>query len=565
MSADTYPSTADISECEPSDWIDQRPSKNVLFSAMKNEARFLLEWVAYHKAIGFDEIVICSNPSNDGTEELLAALAEAGEIRHLRATVEKDQSPQIVAALTFESQIGYRDGDWYIWLDADEFLNVHVGDRTVHALISAADTKQCLLINWRIFGSSGHSKFPGRFISPNFTGASASDFPGNLEQKALFRYSKAVVGFGKQGLNRPQLSGAPTLKPSDVAVGSGGNAKVDSHRNQKWFKGKDFGRTHKVEFEEFGWELAQINHYMVRTPDFFKLKRSRGRGYLPNSAGDQNTRHTEKFFLLNDRNELPDTSILFWEKRVTDVMASMLDNPKVATSHLESEARISQLFNENRADQPAEPDKSDQLPMTIPADEHSSSRHTDAFVLTFPAVEKEFIRVQYAAAGNIIEYGSGGSTVLAADLGKRVISVESDKGWAHRLAAALDKISDQAQVHHVDIGPTGAWGVPERLRFHQTFHRYALSVWDRPDIGEPDLVLIDGRFRAACLAAVRLRAKRPTTVLFDDYVERKYYHGVENLARKEEVVGRMARFTVTPGPIPPEMLTQVIGWFHDPR
>lgn len=35
-----------------------------LFSAMKNEAPFLLEWVAYHKAIGFDRIVIYSNDSD---------------------------------------------------------------------------------------------------------------------------------------------------------------------------------------------------------------------------------------------------------------------------------------------------------------------------------------------------------------------------------------------------------------------------------------------------------------------------------------------------------------------
>ena len=68
-------------------------------------------------------------------------------------------------------------------------------------------------------------------------------------------------------------------------------------------------------------------------------------------------------------------------------------------------------------------------------------------------------------------------------------------------------------------------------------------------------MLIDGRFRAACLAAVLLRAKRPTTVLFDDYAKRGYYHRVEQLARKEEMIGRMARFTVTPGPIPPDMLT----------
>ena len=66
------------------------------------------------------------------------------------------------------------------------------------------------------------------------------------------------------------------------------------------------------------------------------------------------------------------------------------------------------------------------------------------------------------------------------------------------------------------------------------------------------------------LASVSLPTK-PVTVLFDDYLKRRYYHGVERLARKEEMVGRMARFTVTPDAIPAEMVTQAIGWFTDPR
>jgi hypothetical protein len=186
------------------------------------------------------------------------------------------------------------------------------------------------------------------------------------------------------------------------------------------------------------------------------------------------------------------------------------------------------------------------------------------FELTFPPAEADLVRKCYAGASVILEYGSGGSTVLAAGLGKKVVSVESDKDWAARLAARLEAAPD-AVVHHVDIGPTGRWGMPTRPRYHGRFHRYALSVWDRPDIGEPDLVLIDGRFRSACLVAVMLRAKRPTTVLFDDYENRAHYRGVEKLARKEEFVGRMARFTVTPGAIPPELLTEVIGWFSDMR
>jgi hypothetical protein len=188
-----------------------------------------------------------------------------------------------------------------------------------------------------------------------------------------------------------------------------------------------------------------------------------------------------------------------------------------------------------------------------------------AFELTFSDEVADFVRNLYPQSPVILEYGSGGSTVLAATSGCRVISVESDKGWARRLAEHLAPISDRATVHHADIGPTGPWGAPRNdLRFRK-FHTYALAVWDRPDFEQPDLVLIDGRFRAACLVAVMLRATRPTTVLFDDYARRRYYHGVENLARKEEMIGRMARFTVTPGPIPPGMVTEAIGWFTDPR
>lgn len=191
------------------------------------------------------------------------------------------------------------------------------------------------------------------------------------------------------------------------------------------------------------------------------------------------------------------------------------------------------------------------------------------FGLTFPADVAELVTRHYtsvaASAGVILEYGSGGSTALAARLGARVISVESDKAWAERLTASLTDVSANAALHYVDIGETKEWGKPVNHQGSARYHRYPLSVWDRPDIGMPDLVLIDGRFRAACLAAVMLRAKQPTTVLFDDYVGRRYYHAVEKLARIDETIGRMARFTVTPGPIPPDMLTEVFGWFADAR
>ncbi len=540
--------------------------RKVLFSAMKNEAPFVLEWIAYHKVIGFDEIVICSNPSNDGMEEVLAALAASGEIRHLQVTVPAGRSPQILASRKFTSDIGYRDGDWYIFLDADEFLNVHVGDRTVSALTDAMQGRQFALINWRVFGSGHQQRFAGRFIGPGFVSASTADFVANLEHKTLFRHSASVRSFGQQCLTRPLLANPSHLTVDSVVVGTGNSADPASRKHRVWLSGADVRGAARVFPNEFGWALAQVNHYIVRTPEFFALKRNRGRGYKPNAVGAANLRHTAEFYAAHDRNETEDRTILHWEAQVTREIARLRKIPAVAGAVGRSEGLVQAILAD--ADAVAAPmavgKPAATVAVTVPATPVAAPA-APGFVMTFPRKEAALVQEMYAKASVILEYGSGGSTLLAAKLGKTIRSVESDKAWADALSARLAAAGDSAVVHHVAIGPTEKWGFPTRRRFHSSYHHYALSVWDRPDLGTPDLVLIDGRFRAACLAAVRMRATRPTTVLFDDYEDRPYYTGVEKLVHKEATVGRMAHFTVTPGPIPPEMLTEVIGWFTDPR
>lgn len=533
----------------------------VLVSAVKNEAPFLLEWIAYHKRIGFTKIVIFSNTSSDGTEELLAALAAAGEIVHHHVDPRQNQSPQGAAVRMFETRVGYQDGCWYLWLDADEFLNIHVGARRVGDLTAALGPCSGINLNWRLFGTSGHERFPGRFVSRHFPGATSARFGANRETKTLFRKSPDIAGFAENAIYRPRLAEGHRLAAEQFMAGNGGPMFADSEVTKLWLAGDRVTRTNIVGMREMGWALAQINHYSVRTPEFFALKKRRGRG-----AGklrlNNNSRHNDEYFQKFNINGAQDLSLAAWEGDVTDEIGRLLSIPAVADASARSAALVKKELAEidsppgTLAEQPTAPQPAPAITLAdAPLD----------FPLTFDAAEAEFVTRYYSEAKHILEYGSGGSTMLAAKLGKQVISVESDKAQAERLTAHLAEISDKALVHHVDIGPTGLWGVPMKPRFFRSFHRYATSVWDRPDLPQPDLVLIDGRYRASCLVAVMLRTKRPVTVLFDDYVGRRYYRAVERLARKEETVGRMARFTVTPGQIPPEMLTEVIGWFSDQR
>lgn len=188
--------------------------------------------------------------------------------------------------------------------------------------------------------------------------------------------------------------------------------------------------------------------------------------------------------------------------------------------------------------------------------------------LTMPPEEAAELTAAYAGARVILEYGSGGSTVLAAELpGKTVFSVESDKAWVARLRDwfALHPPASPVTMHHAYIGRTREWGFPKSLKQHTHWAAYPLGIWDEPGFVAPDVVLIDGRFRLACLFSVMLRTPHPVTVLWDDYEGRPHYHRVEEFIQPVARTGRMARFEITPSQLQPRMLRLLADSYLDPR
>lgn len=189
--------------------------------------------------------------------------------------------------------------------------------------------------------------------------------------------------------------------------------------------------------------------------------------------------------------------------------------------------------------------------------------------LTLPPAEATLLSQAYKGAKVILEYGSGGSTVMASEMpGKRVFSIESDPDWTKMmqdwLAVNPPVDGTEVEVSWIDIGPTKEWGRPVDDRAFRNYPKYALDIWRWNKFPQPDVVLIDGRFRQACAMATAFLSKRPVDVYFDDYVDRKFYHKVEDYLGTPKITGRMAHFHVTPMPIPPEKLFQIIKFFQNP-
>jgi hypothetical protein len=150
-----------------------------------------------------------------------------------------------------------------------------------------------------------------------------------------------------------------------------------------------------------------------------------------------------------------------------------------------------------------------------------------------------------------LEYGSGGSTILACRFVDCLVSIDSDArflGAVQRIAGQLARRPPRLVLTYVDIGVTGEWGVPVFKKLtaarRAKWRAYPLAGWGQMLPGQPDTILIDGRFRVACVlnALLQLEDGSPCQILVDDYFGRDHYKLIEKHARLLARAGRMAVF-----------------------
>ena len=187
--------------------------------------------------------------------------------------------------------------------------------------------------------------------------------------------------------------------------------------------------------------------------------------------------------------------------------------------------------------------------------------------LTMPHAEAEHLRAAYENATVILEYGVGRSTVMAAKMqGKTITCVETDQTWVDNLNAwfSQNPVKSMPDVIWANIGPTKAWGRPADESHWRKYSKYPLEIWSLEDTPHPDVVLVDGRFRAGCVLATAFYCKKKTRVLVDDYLRRPSYHAAEKYVGAPRLIGRMAEFDITPTPIPAMHLLEIISLMQDP-
>ncbi len=232
-----------------------------VITTMKNEGAFLLEWVAHHKALGFDHLLICTNDCADPTSRMVLRLQEIGLARHHATKPWAATSIQRSALKQARRYAEVTQADWLYVCDADEFLVVKVGDGTARALVAAARADaEAISVPWRVFGPDGRRTYEDRPVTKQFCRAMQPQMlgpPQGIYCKSLFRGLENTQRIGIHApVPRADL-GRPLRRemPGGVRIGPGMNPMLAL---------RDY-------------RVAQVNHYALRARDSFLVKRDRGR------------------------------------------------------------------------------------------------------------------------------------------------------------------------------------------------------------------------------------------------------------------------------------------------
>lgn len=152
--------------------------------------------------------------------------------------------------------------------------------------------------------------------------------------------------------------------------------------------------------------------------------------------------------------------------------------------------------------------------------------------------EQAVLRSALETCRRYAEYGSGGSTCLAASIPavESIVSIESDPVFA----STVQQLCPRATVRWIDLGVISGYGHPR-----DESHRYAWPTYSNQELETPDLVLVDGRFRVACICNTLLRYPN-AVLLVHDFTGRPEYHSVLQIADVLETVDTLVRLRRKP-------------------
>jgi hypothetical protein len=158
----------------------RRPEVDVAVCAVyRDESPYLREWVAFHKLMGVERFFLYDNGSVDDHLEALEPYLADGTV----VLEDWQVFPGQLQAYDHVLSLHRHEARWIAFFDIDEFLFSPTG-RLLPELLAGYERWPAVVVNYAMFGTSGHQRMPQGLVTENFTHRIDSE---------IGRYVKSVV------------------------------------------------------------------------------------------------------------------------------------------------------------------------------------------------------------------------------------------------------------------------------------------------------------------------------------------------------------------------------------
>ena len=232
---------------------------------VRNEAPYLLEWVAHHRLLGVGRFFIVDDRSDDGSAELLATMERCGLIRLLPFVADAGQKPQIPAYRAL-LQAFRDDVEWMAFIDIDEYMWPMGNEARISDFLCRLPPQVgAIALNWATFGSSRQLAYDHRPTPERFTWHAHLNNPVNHNIKSIARTACAVdFTCPHNTIIDPAWTHVHTDLAPKVPLGPNGRPDTLLHCLSA----------------SVSWSHFRLNHYVIRSWEEYQRKKSRrGRAF----------------------------------------------------------------------------------------------------------------------------------------------------------------------------------------------------------------------------------------------------------------------------------------------
>lgn len=291
----------------------------VIVTMMKDEAPFLLHWIAHHRLIGFDHIVVFTNDCSDGTDAMLTRLEQMGEVTHIPNPVPEGGKPQPLALRRADKLAEVHGADWVIALDVDEYLAIKPGAGRLDDLLATAPEADGFVLTWRMMGSNGLVEWTDHPVTEAYPHGAPDLFRKGWGVKTLFRPFANM----KLGIHRPTVKGKDKTALLDRGwVNGSAKPMTRAFKTEMW----------RSSLATLGYAHAEIAHFATQSQEAYLRRAARG------NVNAKPNKYDATYFGIFDRNETTPDTFGRYATATRARVAEYLADPKLHARHRRAQA-----------------------------------------------------------------------------------------------------------------------------------------------------------------------------------------------------------------------------------